>query len=217
MSTKLVAVLLTAASGFGQTTLRQYLNLTSAQAATLMRLDRDYETYQRAQDNQASTLTTHLYNLLAQTAPDSLDLGNTAVSLELIRRDEAAKLTVLQANAAAQLTPAQATLVQNIDVAASLVSLVQDAQCAYVLKPQVSQWFDTSVFVPSGVTSGIFGFPVFPPIIPPAPTGSFCGSTVFPISVRDYLSLTDTQVSAIFQASALTTISTPANKTAWPT
>ncbi len=44
MPAKLALLLLATTACFGQTTLRQYLNLTSAQAATLMRLDSDYET-----------------------------------------------------------------------------------------------------------------------------------------------------------------------------
>ncbi len=158
--------------------------------------------YQRSQDNSANALNAHLSALFAQTTPDPLDLGKTAVALELIRRDEAAKLATLQTNAAAQLTPAQASLVQNLDAAASLISLVQDAQCAYLLTPQPSSWFDTSAFYPSGIISGLIDPKLGLPIIPPAPTGSFCGSAIFPISVRDYLSLTDAQVAAIYQASA---------------
>ncbi len=51
---------------------------------------------------------------------------------------------------------------------------------------------------------GIYSFLVSGalPYVPPAPSGTFCSSSTFPVSVRQYLSLTDTQVGNLATASA---------------
>ena len=96
------------------------------------------------------------------------------------------------------LTPAQTALVQQISSAVVLQSLNYDASCGYLepasllLVPTVltrSGDFSSTNVYNSGISfaSFLLGY-----------TGTSTCSTPYPISIRNYLSLTDSQVSAIF-------------------
>jgi len=210
---KLALPVLLASSCLGQTTLRQYLNLTNAQATAIVNLNQSYNQYWSSQQQQVDAINNQLSILLTKPAPDPQTLGSLAMQLEMIRRDDVSKQARLQQQVAAQLTAAQVGTVQTLTTAATLQPLVSDAACAYLVKQSFSYWFTTQWFatqVPTlALRSGDFSFiSLFPyvapalPYVPPAPTGSFCGSQVFPISVREYLSLTDSQIAALYAASA---------------
>ena len=197
--------ILFAASCSGQT-LTDYFSLTSAQRTSITQLNRDYSTYLNGQQQQISTLNQQLQQLYTGGTPDPLQLGNRYVQIEMINRDEAAHLSTLQTQVAAQLTSAQAALIPALSQSITLAPLASDAACGFLMNqtsPALSlagfllgypyltvpnQWFNIS------------GAPF--PVIPPAPSGTFCGSSTFPVSIREYMSVTDAQVAALAAASA---------------
>jgi len=197
---KLAFLALLAGSCVGQTTLRQYLNLSNTQATTIVALNRTYNQYWSSQQQQVDSINKQLSTLLTTPAPDPQALGNFAVQLETIRRDEVSKQAALQQQVAAQLTAAQVGTLQSLAAAAVLQPLANDANCSYLIKIRPSHWFSTTQFYNPK------SFQFYPssalPYVAPAPTGSFCGSQIFPISVREYLGLTDAQVAALYSASA---------------
>jgi Spy/CpxP family protein refolding chaperone len=194
------------ASCFAQSpALQQYVGLTSPQAGAISKLNSDFQGYVSTKQQRANTLSQELGLLYSKPAPDPNQVGVRYVELESIRRDLAAQLSTLQNQAAAQLTAAQAAAVQNLKAAAEARPLVSDAQCGFLLDPvSSSQGFSTSQ-----VITGLLGVPGLPlaisdplPAIPPAPSGTFCGSSIYPISVHQYLNLTDAQILTMFNASA---------------
>ena len=209
----IVLVLLSVSVCLGQTqALRQYLGLTDPQAAAISKLNSDYQQYSSTKQQRIGTVNNELANLYASPSPDPGELGARYLELEAIRRDIAAQLATLQAQAAAQLSAAQVSKIQNLNAAAILQPLISDAQCGFLVDPlpAFADFLLGGVISTVPVTvarvgyfswSGAIGFMTLP-YIPLAPTASFCGSAVVPISVRTYLSLTDAQVSTIFFASA---------------
>lgn len=187
-----------------QTSLTQYLNLTGAQRSNILNLNGSYTNDWVAQQLKLLAAQNELGELAVQAGADQLQLGQLAITAETIRRDRVAKELVLRKQLANLLTPAQVAALQTLAASAVLAPLATDAACAYLVSPFVPQF----VGVPSSLLSAIdqpappalAAFSV--PDIPPAPTGSFCGSSQFPISVREYLALTDAQVTSLFSASA---------------
>lgn len=202
----LIAGALCGGACLGQTTLRQYLSLTDPQVSTIRKLNSDYNQVINGKQNRSYVVQQELSRLFGTPNLDPRELGVRYVELEMIRRDEAAQLSAEQKQVQAALNPAQMTAVQNLGSAVALSDLARDAGCAYLADTPTygSHWFDTSSFalLSFSVNTGN-PFPYFPlPYIPPAPTGTFCGSATFPASVRDFLSLTDAQVAGLFAASA---------------
>ena len=194
----------------GQTTLSQYLALTSAQQTSIQQLNSDYASYLDKQNHQLAGINSQISQLYSSGSPDPAALGSLYVQEEMIRRDIAAHLSTLQTQAAAQLTNAQAGLVQQLGNSIVLQPLASDAACAFLMR-QVpnpvsrSPFSGVTVFTTLNQTTGAIGYATFvllQPYVPPAPTGTFCGSSMFPISIREYLSVTDTQVAALAAASA---------------
>ena len=176
-----LAIFLLAASCFGQTTLRQYLNLSGAQVSSIVQLNQAYLTASFANLTNTNTLKNELSGLLTIPATDPKDLGDRAVAIEYLRRDQAAMQSALQTAIANLLTPAQMTLVQNLIASSILLPLAADASCAYLVEAQVI-----------GVLT------LVPTLAAKAPA---CKPSIFPISVREYLSLSNAQIAAIYQAS----------------
>jgi hypothetical protein len=198
-----ILLLLTAVSVFGQTTtLKGYLRLSSQQAAAISQLNSDYNTYLSAQNAQLDSLNRQLSNLYSNPVLDSFSIGVRYVAIENVNRDMAAHVSTLQKQVAAQLTPAQASLLSALSNSIVLQPLAQDAQCAF-LAVTGEGTFETVGYAGFG-TIPIFDGIVYAsgPYIPPAPTGTFCGSSQFPIDVREYFSIADAQVSAFLAASA---------------
>jgi hypothetical protein len=190
------------ATCFAQTSLRQFLGLTDAEAAAIRNANQTYNNVWFSQQDRIDMLNGELAVLLASAAPDPAELGRRAVEFEMIRRDRVLQQTDLQRQIAALLTTPELNAVQKLVSAATLQPLVNDARCAYLLPTQF-YWFNTSGFIPIYGDVKLSTFvPSILPYIPPAPTGSFCGSQVFPFSVRQFLALTDTQISSLFAASA---------------
>jgi hypothetical protein len=201
-----LTIVLFASACFGQTSLTQYLGLTSAQQTAIRKLNSDYASYLDAQTRQLIGFSGQLAQLYAKESVDPAALGKLYVQSEMVQRDIASHLATLQAQTAAQLTGAQAGLIAALGDAIVLQPLAQDAACAF-LAPQ-TQWFDSTAFntnpyVASAKLGSVYSAILSPyPFVPPAPSGTFCGSPVFPISIREYLSVTNTQVAALASASA---------------
>jgi hypothetical protein len=206
MFLKLLALLACAGACCAQSSLTQYLSLTGAQRSTILFLNTSYNSDWVAQQLKLLDADNQLSDLALQPGTDPLLLGQLAVTAETIRRDRVAKQLTLQTQVAAVLMPAQATAVQNLLAFAVLAPLAADAACANLVSPSVPQ-LSFSNF--PGFLLGMAVLDSIPtptildiPDIPPAPTGLFCGLAQFPISVREYLGLTDAQVANLFSASA---------------
>ena len=187
---------------FAQSPLRQYLGLTNAEAAAIQNANQTYNDIWFVQQDRINSVDRELSALLATPAPDPAELGRRAVELEMIRRDRVSRQANLQTQVAALLTPTELNAVQTLVSTAALQPLVSDAQCAYLLPPDQFYWFSSNAFYPVFGDAKNFLYPTSLPYIPPAPTGSFCGSQVFPFSLRQYLALTDAQIASLFAASA---------------
>jgi len=188
---------------WGQNDLRQRLGLTDSQAVAIVKLNQDYNIYWFARQERVGSLNNELSEIVGVPAPDAREIGVRAVELEAIRRDRVERQAVLRGQVAAQLTPAQTTSVNGLIAAYTLQPLANDAACAYLVNgnPYFPQY--SSQLYPTGaLRSGDFSLTPPLPYIPLAPTASFCNSNLFPISVRDYLGLTDAQIASIYAASA---------------
>lgn len=200
MPTRFLIALVFAAGCFGQSDLRQRLSLTDGQVAAIVKLNQDYNDVWFAQQNRVDIINRELINILAAPVPDAREIGVRAVELEIIRRDRVAKQTVLRSQVVAQLSPVQVSATQQLTALFTLQPLVNDASCAYLVNgySYSPRWLDVKLYGDATFAS----YPPPLPYIPAAPTASFCNSNIFPVSVRDYLSLTDVQIASIYAVSA---------------
>ncbi len=198
----LSAALLLAANCFALGHFQPVFELSDTQRAAVMQLNQKYNGAWFAQQDRLSTLDREVRQLMSQAAPDPREIGVRAVEIESIRRDRVAKQTALQKQIAELLTPAQMATLQGLVSAAILRPLANDAACANLVAQRQFQWFNTTALYTAFPGNIIPASRFIPSLIPPAPTASFCGSETFPISVREYLSLTDAQISRLFAASA---------------
>ncbi len=193
-------LLLAAQTCLSQTTLQKYLNLTPQQSTTLQQLQTAYESYAQKEQVRINQLNQEIQSIFSTPSPDPNQLGPRYLELETIRRDMLARIATVQQQSMAQLTAAQLALIAPLDTAMDLQPLVNDGQCALLL--------DTLQYYPGNTLPLAYtfyspkGFSDPAAYIPPAPSASFCNSNTFPISVRQYLNLTDTQVAAIYAVSA---------------
>ena len=81
--------------------------------------------------------TDELSGLMALPGTDPKDLGDRAIAIEYIRRDQVAKQGALQTSIATLLTPAQMALVQSLIASSTLLPVAADAKCAYLVQSQV--------------------------------------------------------------------------------
>jgi len=198
----LSAALLLTANCYGLDHFQPVFDLSDTQRAAVVQLNQKYNDAWFAQQNRFYTLDREVRYLITQVAPEPREIGVRAVEIENIRRDRVAKQTALQKQIEDLLTPAQMAALQGLVSAAILRPLASDAACANLVAQRQFQWFDTTALYPIFPGNIIKASRFIPSLIPPAPTASFCGSEMFPISVRDYLSLTDAQISMLFAASA---------------
>jgi len=180
-------------SAVGQSTLRDYLKLTDTQAAAIGKLDSGLFDFVSAKELRAKQVNLELTAELAKASPDARELGVRYVELGSIAREEAAQRTAARGQIAALLTPAQMELLQALSAAAVQQGLVTDAQCAGLLEAPQPPTFAFR----SGDFSIIGTVPVasFVGVLSPFPATSCLAQ--FPISVREYLNLTDAQVAGI--------------------
>jgi len=204
MLAKFLAFLLGVGACQAQTSLAQYLNLTGAQRSSILNLNGAYNSDWSDQRFKLLNAQFLLGQLAEQPGADQLQLGRLAVNSETIRRDQVSKQLALRKQLDSLLTPTQVAVVQNLASSAVLVPLANDAACAYLVSPAIPQFVGLAGFLLGAIDQPATPAPVAfsVPDIPPAPTGSFCGSSQFPISVREYLALTDAQVASLFSASA---------------
>ena len=179
--------------------LGSYLGLTKIQENWILQLNQDYASYLKTVFDQLNTIDQSISQLYAQGVPGPSALGNLYLNQQAIRKDMTEHQTRLVNQTVEQLTSAQVALLSKLGESITLQPLAQDAACAFLM-PAVSNTVPAAV-----MRSGDFsysGSATSVPSVPPAPSGAFCGSTEFPISIRELLGITDAQVAAVAAASA---------------
>jgi hypothetical protein len=167
--------------------LKQYLELTDEQVASILRLNSSSQTFQLDKLRRSGQVQFELSQEMAKPTLDPMALGIRYVELEAIRREIEADQNKTAANIQNVLTAAQKTKVQALQQAMQLQSVICEAQSVNVLRPSVgfpaitpfpanrisaTRWFDTAAFlVPgvacgSGIRTGIF---TPGPVPPPQP------------------------------------------------
>ena len=194
----------------GLPSLTEVLSLTTDQAQKISALSTDYDRLRASGNSRMFQLNSDLGSNFLQPSLNAAQIGADYVEAEAIRRDLVAKQASYRAQVRALLTPAQQARYQALLNSITLQPLLSEAGCAFLEDSRSSFGFASVLLgnpsVPTQlVRSGDFSFtgiPVFLPYIPPAPGPTFCGSPMFPLALREYLNITDTQVAAIAQASA---------------
>ena len=159
--------------------LKQYLELTDEQVASILRLNTSSQTFQLDKLRRSGQVQFELSQEMAKPTLDPMALGVRYVELEAIRREIEANQNKTAADIQNVLTAPQKTKVQALQQAMQLQSVICEAQSVNVLMPAPSvgfpgitpfpanrisatPWFDTAAFlVPglacgSGVRSGVF-------------------------------------------------------------
>jgi hypothetical protein len=190
----LFTVLATCCSG-QSVTLTKYLSLTSQQATIIAKLNADQDAYVSTQNLQLNALQQQLGSLYDSPVPDPFAIGSRYVSIENINRDIAAKAATLKTQVAAKLTPAQIALLPGLGASLVLRPLAQDAECGFLLPPTGG----LIILVSSTINDPNDSLGWFRQILP---SPSTCGTSQFPIDVREYFNITDSQVSAFLSARA---------------
>jgi len=194
----LLTVLLCAGAAAQQQppSLTQFLSLTPAQTAAIQQLNATLDQFVQGKWQREGVVNQELYTEYAKPSPDPLALERRYLEIDLIDQEIAAQQASVQAKVTAVLTPAQIALLGQISTALVQSSLLRDAGCAFL--------GDAIGFSKFGNTLAGFllGYPNIYPTgatltFAPSPNSySGCGFP-FPISIRNYLALTDAQVSAI--------------------
>lgn len=176
----------------------QFLSLTPAQTASIRQLNATLDQYVQGKRQREGVVNLELYTEYAKPSPDPLALGQQYLEIDSIDQEISAQQASVQAKVSALLTPAQIALLGQISTALVQSSLLQDAGCAFLADtPGFGQFGNVPVVIKGGVLGAIpypaFGIVNFGPALNAFPG---CGFP-FPISIRNYLTLTDAQVFAI--------------------
>jgi len=189
---------------FGQNSLRQFLALTPAQTVQVQQLNDTLGQYFVSKQQRRNQVQQELDAEYAKASPDAQALGERYVELDGITHEIEEARAAVGVKVAALLTETQKGLLRRISVAIVQQGLYRDAVCGYLTDsfPSASggasfgsSWFDTTSFYVPTVNLADFLFGAT------TTSSSGCGSD-YPVSVRDYLSLTDAQVSAILNSAA---------------
>ncbi|MDQ6665359.1 MAG: periplasmic heavy metal sensor [Acidobacteriota bacterium] len=194
----------------GPPTLKDVLALTSDQAQKIATLFSDYDSYRRTANTRMQELNSDLRFQFSQPAPDPAQVGADYAEAETIRRGLAAQQTAYRAQVLAILNPAQRTQYQTLLNSVVLQPLLSEASCAFLENSFESSFASfllggapvPTIAFRSGDFVSLTGFlSVALPYVPPAPAPTFCGSSVFPLALREYLNATDAEIAAIAQSS----------------
>jgi hypothetical protein len=151
--------------------LKQYLELTDEQVASILRLNSSSQTFQLDKLRRSGQVQFELSQEMAKPTLDPMALGVRYEELEAIRREIEADGNRTAANIQNVLTTAQKTKVAALQQAMQLQSVICEAQSVNVLRPVVSmglpistavpanrisatRWFDTAAFLLPGVACG---------------------------------------------------------------
>jgi hypothetical protein len=167
--------------------LKQYLELTDAQAGSIIRLNSSFQTFQFEKGRRMAQVQLELAEETAKAAIDPMALGVRHLELEAIRRALQAEQDRIAAAIQNVLTPAQKTKVQALQQAVQLQFVACEAQSVNLLGqiPSIqinanpfygtvipaTRWFDTSAFrLPAvacgtGLRTGSFSNAIPPPPI----------------------------------------------------
>ena len=173
----------------GQGGLQTLLKLTPAQTAQVLQLNTALNQIVDAKQNRSNQVNGELTGEYAKPRPDARALGDRYLELATLTGEMAAARAKTQMQILASLNTDQKGIIQQILSAVAQRDLISDATCAYLGNPILSSL--TTVFIPS-FSGGAFGFTVIRSRFPT----TACRSQ-FPVSVRNFLSLSDEQVAGI--------------------
>ena len=188
--------------GWGQTRLQDFLHLTPAQVTQVLQLNAALDDATAPKIQRINTVNQELQAEYAKASPDAAALGLRYVELDSLSKEIAAAQAATISKVRALLDPSQTALVQQISAAMVQASLLSDASCVYLgaAPPQFAFLFGNAsvpgVALPvsgNSFASLLLGYTTPYGTV----TGTNACSQLFPISVRNYLALTDAEVSAI--------------------
>lgn len=170
----------------------QFLGLTTAQTAAVRQLNSAFSQFSSGKNQRLNQVQTELAAEYLKASPDPYALGQRYIEIDSIKRELAAAQANIQAQVAALLNPAQIALVQQISASVSQSSLALDASCGYLVDSRPS-----SPIPPTFIVIGSGGFAGFLTGISTSGIPDPRCPAEYPISVRSYLALTDSEVSGI--------------------
>jgi len=175
----------------GQGGLQTLLKLTPAQTAQVLQLNTALNQTIDAKQNRSNQVNRELTEEYAKPRPDARALGDRYLELAALTGEMAAARAKTQMQILASLNTEQKGIIQQILSAVPQRDLIGDATCAYLGNPILSFLPQVPVFITS-FSGGAFGFTVIRSRFPT----TACRSQ-FPVSVRNFLSLSDEQVAGI--------------------
>ena len=178
-------------AAMGQGGLQTLLKLTPAQTTQVLQLNTALNQTVDAKQNRSYQVNRELTAEYTKAQPDARALGDRYLELAALTGEMAAARANTQMQITALLNAEQKGLIQQISSALAQRDLIGEATCAYLGNPILSSLPFVPVFV-SSFSGGAFGFTTVQSFFPTSP----CRSQ-FPVSVRNFLSLSDEQVAGI--------------------
>ena len=130
--------------------LRQYLDLTNAQVASMVRLNAELNRFQGEKFRRAAQVSNELAQEMRRENLDPMAIGLRHVELEAIRREIAAEQQRVARETQALLTPAQRPKVQALQEVLRMYPLACEALAMNLMAPPQQQ----PVGVPPGTGGG---------------------------------------------------------------
>jgi TolA-binding protein len=162
MSKALLLLTLACGVAFAQTApmpyfpddLRQYLNLSTDQVASIGQINGDYQQYSRDKQQRIAQLQSEIADLTRQDVPDPMAIGQRYVEMETIRRDLQAQASQITSKVRAVLNPDQLTKLKTLEDAQKLQSLICSAQYQNLLSPAPASFAGFLLGLPAPVQLG---------------------------------------------------------------
>ena len=185
----LLFTFLVCGTAMGQGGLQTLLKLTPAQTTQVLQLNTALKQTVDAKQNRSNQVNGELTAEYTKAQPDARALGDRYLELASLTGEMAAARANTQMQIAVLLNAEQKGLIQQISSALAQRDLIGDATCAYLGNPILFSLPGFTFFLPNG---GIVGPRLVQSFFPTSP----CQSQ-FPVSIRNFLSLTDEQVAGI--------------------
>lgn len=185
---------------FGQSSLKEFLSLTSAQTIQVQQLNATFDQFTSNKQQRRFQVQQELDAEYAKALPDARSLGERYLELDGITREIAEARTGLEVKVAALLTEAQKSLLRKISVSIVQQNLIRDAGCGYLT--------DAVPFPAAGALRPYFGavnsgLSISGILLGDFTTGSLGCTSDYPISIREYLALSDAQINVILNRIAV--------------
>jgi hypothetical protein len=119
--------------GYFPTDLKQYLNLTDADVASIQQASTDYSQPASTKQARISELQNEIAAETQKDQPDPMALGVRYAEIESIRRDLTSQLAALRDKLRSSLDDAQRSKLTALNDARNLQPIVNDAQCVNLL------------------------------------------------------------------------------------